>query len=100
MPLPGRVVMAEHFVVGVYKMLSEAEAAVHALTDGGIPVKNVSMIANNMGDIHRLHGLIVSNVSHWSETAGMWAGGIFGVLIGSAFIWCPASVRSSWPARS
>ena len=47
-------------MVGVYKTLCEAEAAVQSLDDGGFPIKKVSIIATNLEDDRRVHGFITA----------------------------------------
>lgn len=82
--------MNDNCVVGIYPTLSEAEAAVRSLSERGFPIEKVSILAANMTDHERVHGYITpGDVSRWSATAGAWAGGIFGLLLGAAFIWVP-----------
>jgi hypothetical protein len=82
--------MAEQSVVGVYKRLNEAEDAVRALGDGGFPIENVSIIAQDLSDERRVHGYITSgDVAAEAASTGAWVGGIFGMLVGAAFMWVP-----------
>jgi hypothetical protein len=46
--------MAEHAVVGVYRTMGEAEAAVRSLGDGGFPIQKVSIIAQRLQSGDRL----------------------------------------------
>jgi hypothetical protein len=82
--------MAESSVVGVYKRLDDAEEAVRSLGDDGFPIENVSIIAKDLSDEHRVHGYIMSgDVAAEAATTGAWVGGIFGLLVGAAFVWLP-----------
>ncbi len=82
--------MDDHSVVGVYKTLSDAETAVLSLGDGGFPIQKVSIIASNLEDDRRVHGYITaSDVGQWSAATGAWVGGIFGLLVGTGFMWIP-----------
>ena len=82
--------MVESSVVGVYKTLSEAEAAVRSLGDGGFPIQKVSIIAQHLEDDRRIHGYVTAcDVARSSATTGAWVGGIFGLLVGAAFLWVP-----------
>jgi hypothetical protein len=82
--------MAEHSVVGVYKSLAEAEDAVRSLADGGFPIQQVSIVARNLQDDRRVHGFVTScDVAKSAATTGAWVGGIFGLLVGAAFLWVP-----------
>ena len=82
--------MAEHSVVGIYKTLGEAEAAVRSLGEGGFPIQKVSIIAQHLEDDRRVHGYVTAcDVAKSSATMGAWVGGIFGMLVGAAFLWVP-----------
>ena len=82
--------MVENSVVGVYKTLSEAEAAVRSLGDDGFPIQKVSIIAKHLEDDRRVHGYVTAcDVAKSSATTGAWVGGIFGLLVGAAFLWVP-----------
>ena len=85
-----RRAMAEHSVVGVYKALGAAEAAVRSLGDGGFPIQKVSIIAKNLEDDRRIHGYVTAcDVARSSASTGAWVGGVFGLLAGAAFLWVP-----------
>jgi hypothetical protein len=82
--------MAGHSVVGVYKTFDEAEDAVRALGDGGFPIEKVSIVAQHLKDDRRVHGYVTSfDVAKSAATTGAWVGGIFGLLVGAAFLWVP-----------
>ncbi len=82
--------MTEQSVVGVYDVASKAEDAVHALDRAGTPIRQVSIIAQNMQSEKEIHGYIGSgDIAKTGAETGAWVGGIFGLLIGAAFIWVP-----------
>jgi hypothetical protein len=77
-------------MVFVYPHLDEAEDAVKKLGEGGFPIQNVSIIAKELGTEKKVHGFVTScDVAKSSATTGAWVGGIFGALIGAAFLWVP-----------
>jgi len=82
--------MLEHSVVAVYHTFLDAEAAVRSLGDGGFPIDKVSIIAKNLEDDRRVHGYVTAcDVASSSAATGAWVGGIFGLLVGAAFLWVP-----------
>jgi hypothetical protein len=82
--------MADNAVVGVYATLGEAEAAVRSLGDGGFPIQNVSVVAQDLTDDRRVHGYVtVGDVARPAAGTGAWVGGLFGLLVGAAFLWVP-----------
>jgi hypothetical protein len=82
--------MPVHSVVGVYQRLDEAEAAVRSLSDGGFPIEKVSIIAQHLEDDWRSHGNVTAcDAATSAATTGAWVGGIFGLLVGVAFLWVP-----------
>jgi uncharacterized membrane protein len=77
-------------IVLVYSQLDEAEAAVKKLGEGGFPIQNVSIIAKDLGSEKKVHGFVTScDVAKSAATTGAWVGGIFGLLVGAAFLWVP-----------
>src|SRR5215469_3996985 len=80
----------ENSVVGVYAQLDQAEEAVRALGQGGFPIQHVSILAANLGSEKKVHGFVTScDVAKSSARTGAWVGGIFGLLVGAAFLWVP-----------
>jgi hypothetical protein len=80
----------ESSVVGVYTNLDAAEAAVRKLGEGGFPIQHVSIIAQDLGSEKKIHGFVTScDVAKSSARTGAWVGGIFGLLVGAAFLWVP-----------
>jgi hypothetical protein len=82
--------VAENSVVGMYTNLDAAEDAVRQLGQGGFPIQHVSIIAQDLGSEKKIHGFVTAcDVAKSSAQTGAWVGGIFGVLVGAAFLWVP-----------
>jgi len=82
--------MSEQSVIGVYNTMSEAEEAVRMLDKGNFPIKQVSIVAQDMKSEKEVHGYVTTgDVAKSSAGTGAWVGGIFGLLVGAAFIWVP-----------
>jgi hypothetical protein len=80
----------ENSVVAVYPHMDRAEEAVQALQKGGFPVNQVSIIAKDLGTEKKVHGFVTScDVAKSAAGTGAWLGGIFGLLVGAAFLWVP-----------
>jgi hypothetical protein len=82
--------MSEQSVISVYHTMAEAEAAVRMLDKGGFPIKQVSIVAQDMESEKEVHGYVTTgDVAKSGAGAGAWVGGFFGLLVGAAFIWVP-----------
>jgi uncharacterized membrane protein len=82
--------MKEYSVVSIYETMTEAEDAIRQLDEGGFPIKQVSLVAQNLQSEREVHGFLTTgDVALDGATAGAWVGGLFGLLIGAAFIWVP-----------
>jgi hypothetical protein len=80
----------ENSVVAVYAHIDQAEEAVRKLGVGGFPIQHVSIIAQNLGTEKKIHGFVTScDVAKSTARTGAWVGGIFGLLVGAAFLWVP-----------
>lgn len=80
----------EKSVVAVYDTMSKAEEAIRKLNQGGFPIKQVSILAKNLESEKEVHGYITKgDVAKTGAGTGAWLGGLFGILIGAAFIWVP-----------
>jgi len=83
--------MAEQSVVGVYTSMETVEEAARTLDKAGFPIKQVSIVAQNMENEQKLHGFITTgDIANSGVGTGAWFGGIFGLLFGAALIWVPA----------
>jgi uncharacterized membrane protein len=77
-------------VVGIYHTMEAAEEAVHTLDRAGFPLKQVSIVAKNLESEKEIQGYITAgDVAATGAGTGAWVGGLFGLLIGAAFIWAP-----------
>jgi hypothetical protein len=82
--------MADQSVVAVYDSMILAEAGVRALNDGGYPINQVSIVAQNLQSEKEVHGFVTTgDVAKTGAGIGAWVGGLFGVLAGAAVIFVP-----------
>lgn len=82
--------MAEQSIVAVYDSLAKAEDAVRRLDEGHFPINQVSIVAKNLESEREVHGYITAgDVAGAGAGTGAWVGGLFGLLVGAAFIWVP-----------
>jgi hypothetical protein len=89
-PRKERTMGQESSVIGVYGNIDQADEAVQKLGQGGFPIQHVSVITQNLGSERKIHGFVTScDVAKSSARTGAWVGGIFGALVGAAFIWVP-----------
>lgn len=80
----------ENSVVGIYKNMADAEAAVRSLDKGGFPMKQISIVGQDLQSEKVVHGFITAgDIAKGGAGTGAWVGGLFGLLIGAAFIWVP-----------
>src|SRR5262249_38140186 len=76
----------------IYAHIDQAEEAVQQLAQGGFPIQQVSIIAKDLGTEKKIHGFVTScDVARSSARTGAWVGGIFGLLVGAAFLWIPGA---------
>ena len=76
--------MAEQSVVCIYDSMNDVENAVNKLKEGGVATEQVSIISKSLESEKETHGYITSGAE-----VGAWAGGLFGLFVGSAFLWIP-----------
>src|SRR5262245_39824471 len=82
--------MSEQSVVGVYKSMDEAERAVHELDRAKFPIDQVTIVTKDIATEKKVHGYVTAcDVSKQGAKTGAWVGGIFGLLVGAAFMWVP-----------
>jgi hypothetical protein len=83
--------MAEvNSVVGTYTSMDAAEEGVRQLAKGGVPIEQVSIVAQDLGSEKKIHGFVTAcDVGKSSAKIGAWLGGIFGLVTGAAFLWVP-----------
>lgn len=84
------IIVAEQSIVGIYNSMAAAEEAVNRLNAHQFPLEQVSIVAQNLQSEKQVHGYItIGDVAAGGATSGAWMGGLFGLLIGAAFIWVP-----------
>jgi hypothetical protein len=77
-------------VIGVYENMTIAENAVRTLDEHGFPVDRISIIGQDLQSEKEVHGFVTTgDVAKSGAGAGAWLGGLFGLLMGAAFIWVP-----------
>jgi hypothetical protein len=77
-------------VIGVYGSMPQAEDAVRALDKGDFPIQHISMVAQDLQSEKQVHGYVTAgDLAKGGAATGAWMGGLFGLLIGAAFIWVP-----------
>ncbi len=82
--------MATQSVVGVYDTMDAAEEAVHTLAQSNFPIQQVSLVSQNLQSERTVHGFITTrDVAKSGAGIGAWTGGLFGLLVGAAFLWVP-----------
>src|SRR5215208_703439 len=82
--------MTEQSVIGVYSSMADAEDAVHALDRAGYPIAQVSIVARDLESEQEVHGFVTAgDASTAGAVTGAWLGGLFGLLVGAAFLWVP-----------
>jgi hypothetical protein len=76
-------------VIGVYESLPEAQQAVEQLLRAGVPVEDVSIVAN-LENEERVHGFVSpGEAAKEGARRGAMVGGLFGLLSGTAFFFAP-----------
>jgi hypothetical protein len=82
--------MNKQSVIGVYGSMDQAEDAVRALSTGGFPIEQISVVAQDLQSEKQVHGYVTTgDVAKDGAATGAWVGGLFGVLVGAAFMWVP-----------
>ena len=82
--------MAEQSVVHNYHHMAEAEDAVNRLIEQKFPADRISIVTKNIETEKQVHGYITTGeIAKEGAGTGAWMGGLFGLLIGAAFLWIP-----------
>ena len=80
----------ESSVVCLYPTIDAAEEAVHKLDRAGFPIRQVTLVSRDLGSEKKVHGYVTAcDVAKSTARSGAWVGGIFGLLVGAAFVWLP-----------
>jgi hypothetical protein len=91
-PIQRGIQMSDQSVVGIYQSMDQAEQAVRMLDQGGFPIKQVSIVAKNIQSEKKISGFVTTgDVAKSGAGIGAWTGGIFGLLVGAAFLWVPGA---------
>src|SRR5579864_3113896 len=77
-------------VLAVYPDHASAEDAVRRPQKEGIPMQNLSIIGKDFQAVeHPLGFVTTGSVAGEGAKVGAWTGGIFGLLVGAAFLMVP-----------
>jgi uncharacterized membrane protein len=77
-------------VIAVYPDHTSAEEAVRRLQQDGIPMHDVSIIGKDFQAVEKPLGYVTTgSVAKEGAKVGAWTGGIFGLLVGAAFLILP-----------
>lgn len=77
-------------LTAVYPSIEVAEEAVKLLEENHFPVERVSILAQDLSSEKKVHGYVkAGDIAKSGATIGGWVGGLFGILVGAAFIWVP-----------
>jgi hypothetical protein len=77
-------------VIAVYPDHTSAEDAVRQLQKDGIPMQNLSIIGKDFQAVERPLGFVTAGtVAGAGAKVGAWTGGLFGLLVGAAFLIVP-----------
>jgi hypothetical protein len=77
-------------VIATYPDHAAAEDAVRRLQQEGIPMQHLSIIGKDFQAVDKPLGFITSgDVAQSGAKVGAWTGGLFGLLVGAAFLILP-----------
>jgi hypothetical protein len=77
-------------VIAVYPDHASAEDAVRRLQKEGIPMQNLSIIGKDFQTVEKPVGFVTTgDVAKSGAKVGAWTGGLFGLLVGAAFLILP-----------
>jgi hypothetical protein len=80
----------EDSVIAVFDTLDQTERAIHLLDQDGFPLRQISVVSSAFHSEREVQGYITAgDVAISGAGNGAWAGGIFGLLMGSGFLWLP-----------
>lgn len=79
-----------HSVIGVYERHTDAEAAIRTLQRGGFNIQRLSIIGKGYQTEEHAVGFYTTGdrMKSWGGLGAFW-GGLWGMLIGSAFFFIP-----------
>jgi hypothetical protein len=77
-------------VIAAYPDHASAEDAVRRLQKEGVPMQNVSIIGKDFQTVEQPLGFVTTgSVAKDGARVGAWTGGVFGLLVGAAFLILP-----------
>src|SRR5262245_4220482 len=77
-------------VIAVFPDHASAEDAVRRLQKEGIPMQNLSIIGKDFQAVERPLGFVTTgDTARDGAKVGAWTGGLFGLLVGAAFLILP-----------
>jgi hypothetical protein len=77
-------------VIATYPDHAAAEDAVRRLQQEGIPMQNLSIIGKDFQAVDKPLGFVTTaDVAKSGAKVGAWTGGLFGLLVGAAFLILP-----------
>jgi hypothetical protein len=77
-------------VIATYADHASAEDAVRRLQKDGIPMQDLSIIGKDFQGVERPLGFVTAGtVAGQGAKVGAWSGGLFGLLVGAAFLILP-----------
>lgn len=82
--------LTKNTTVGIFKTHTEAESAVQELQRSGFKMDHLSIIGKDFHTEEHIVGYYNTGdrVKFWGKAGAFW-GGIWGLLMGSAFFWVP-----------
>ncbi len=76
--------------VAIFDSLDQVEEAISALTEAGIKKHKISVVTQTLETEKKIHGYVTQgDTLREGATTGAWVGGLFGLLVGAAFVWVP-----------
>ena len=86
-----RDVLAQDMVVGTFDTQDQAEMVVQRLIDAGVQPERISVLMQGLQIRDQVQGYVTAgDIASGTAKTGAWTGGLFGLLIGAAFLWVPA----------
>lgn len=89
----GRLLQGVHredSVIAVFDTLDHAERAIRLLDQDGFPLRQISIVSSAFHSEREVQGYVTTgDLARSGAGNGAWVGGVFGLLLGSAFLWLP-----------
>jgi uncharacterized membrane protein len=76
--------------IAIFESLDQVEEAIGVLTAAGIKKRKISVVTQSLETETKIHGFMShTDATRMGAETGAWTGGIFGLLVGAAFVWIP-----------